>query len=177
MEFDILYFLQELHSPLFDRIMVGISFLGNVGWIWIVLTVLFLCFPRYRRCGIVTALALILDFLICNIGIKNLVARPRPCWLDPSVDLLIPVPKDFSFPSGHSAAAFAVAIVVLLYHRKEGAAILALAVMIAFSRLYLFVHFPTDVLGGCLVGSVCGVIAFMLAGRVEKKIQKNRKCG
>lgn len=177
MEFDILYFLQELRGPLLDRIMVGISFLGNAGWFWILLTVLFLCFPRYRRCGMAAALALILDFLICNIGIKNLATRPRPCWLDPSVELLIPVPKDFSFPSGHSAAAFAVAVAVLLYHRKEGAAVLGLAVMVAFSRLYLFVHFPTDVLAGCLVGAACGGMAFILAGRVEKKTQKNRKSG
>lgn len=177
MEFDILYFLQELHSPLLDRLMVGISFLGNAGWFWIALTVLFLCLPRYRRCGIVMAAALILDLLICNIGIKNLAARPRPCWLDPSVELLISSPKDFSFPSGHSAASFAAAVSVFLCHRKEGVAAFVLAALIAFSRLYLFVHFPTDVLAGSLVGAACAGMAYLAVDRVEKKIQMKRKCG
>ena len=96
MEFEILYFLQGLHQPLLDRLMVGITSLGNGGWFWIALTVLFLCLPKYRRCGITMAVALVLNFLICNVAVKNLVARERPCWIDPSVELLIPVPKDFS---------------------------------------------------------------------------------
>lgn len=177
MEFDILYYLQELHHPLLDRLMVGISSLGNAGWFWIALTVLFLCLPRYRMCGITMASALILNLLVCNLGLKNLVARERPCWMDPSVELLIPSPKDFSFPSGHSAASFAAALSVLFFHRKEGIAAVLLAVLIAFSRLYLFVHFPTDVLAGCAVGMICAVLALLTVRTVEKKLRKKRECG
>ena len=115
MEFEILYFLQGLHQPLLDRLMVGITSLGNGGWFWIALTVLFLCLPKYRRCGITMAVALVMNFLICNVAVKNLVARERPCWIDPSVELLIPVPKDFSFPSGHSSVSFAAAAAIFLF--------------------------------------------------------------
>ena len=76
MEFEILYFLQGLHQPLLDRLMVGITSLGNGGWFWIALTVLFLCLPKYRRCGITMAVALVLNFLICNVAVKNLLDRP-----------------------------------------------------------------------------------------------------
>lgn len=177
MEFEILYFLQGLHQPFLDRLMTGISFLGNAGWFWIVLTAVFLFIPRYRVCGVTMAVALILDLLICNVGLKNLVARERPCWIDPSVQLLIPSPEDFSFPSGHSAASFAAASAIALHHRKEGAAALILAALIAFSRLYLFVHFPTDVVGGCLVGTACAVLAYFTVKAVGKRIQKKRECG
>ena len=177
MEFEILYFLQGLHQPLLDRLMVGITSLGNGGWFWIALTVLFLCLPKYRRCGITMAVALVLNFLICNVAVKNLVARESPCWIDPSVELLIPGPKGFSFPSGHSSVSFAAAVAIFLSHKREGIAALVLAALIAFSRLYLFVHFPTDVLGGILTGIFCAAAAFYLTRAVEKKKQKKRGLG
>ena len=161
MEFEILYFLQGLHQPLLDRLMVGITSLGNGGWFWIALTVLFLCLPKYRRCGITMAVALVLNFLICNVAVKNLVARERPCWIDP----------------GHSSVSFAAAAAIFLSHKREGIAALVLAALIAFSRLYLFVHFPTDVLGGILTGIFCAAAAFYLTRAVEKKKQKKRGRG
>ena len=131
--------------------MVGITSLGNAGWIWIALTAVFLILPKYRKCGVRMAIALILDLILCNLVLKPLAARPRPCWIDEQVKLLVAAPKDYSFPSGHSAASFAAAVSIFVMHKKEGAAALILACLIAFSRLYLFVHFPTDVLAGIAV--------------------------
>ena len=94
-----------------------------------------------------------------NLVLKPLAARPRPCWIDEQVKLLVAAPKDYSFPSGHSAASFAAAVSIFVMHKKEGAAALILACLIAFSRLYLFVHFPTDVLAGIAVGFICAFLA------------------
>lgn len=159
MDFSILYALQHLHNAVLDPLMVGISSLGNAGWIWIALTAVFLILPKYRKCGIRMAIALILDLILCNLVLKPLVARPRPCWIDEQIKLLVAAPKDYSFPSGHSAASFAAAVTVFVMHKKEGIAALVLACLIAFSRLYLFVHFPTDVLAGIVIGFICAFLA------------------
>ena len=159
MDFSILYALQHLHNAVLDRVMVGITSLGNAGWIWIALTAVFLILPKYRKCGVRMAIALILDLILCNLVLKPLAARPRPCWIDEQVKLLVAAPKDYSFPSGHSAASFAAAVSIFVMHKKEGAAALILACLIAFSRLYLFVHFPTDVLAGIAVGFICAFLA------------------
>ena len=110
MDFSILYALQHLHNAVLDRVMVGITSLGNAGWIWIALTAVFLILPKYRKCGVRMAIALILDLILCNLVLKPLAARPRPCWIDEQVKLLVAAPKDYSFPSGHSAASFAAAV-------------------------------------------------------------------
>ena len=95
---------------------------------------------------IVMAVALLLSYLICNVGLKNLVSRDRPFWIDERVILKVEEPPDFSFPSGHTFSSFAAAVTLFIYSRKMGIAALALALTIAFSRLYLFLHFPSDVL-------------------------------
>ena len=100
---------------------------------------------------------------------KNIAARQRPCWLDPSVELLVPVPKDFSFPSGHSLVSFEGAVCIFLFNRKWGIPALMLAVLTAFSRLYLFVHFPTDVLAGIVMGTV---IAWSVVRTAKRQMEK-----
>lgn len=169
MELKILYLLQNIHTPILDKIMVVISSLGNVGIIWIILTILLLCFPKYRKCGITMAAALIIDVLVCNFVLKNLIVRSRPCWVDQSVALLVANPKDYSFPSGHTAAAFASVIPLLYYHKREGIAALIFALVLAFSRMYLFVHYPTDVLGGAVVGAAAGIAAVLIMKKVLVK--------
>ncbi len=159
MDFSILYALQYLHNAVLDPIMVGITSLGNAGWFWIVLTAIFLAVPKYRKCGVRMAIALILDLILCNLILKPLAARPRPCWIDEQVKMLVSAPKDYSFPSGHSAASFAAAVSIFILHKKAGIAALILAGLIAFSRLYLFVHFPTDVFAGIAVGFICAFLA------------------
>lgn len=164
-EFGILYFLQALHTPWLDKCMKAISGLGDKGFIWILAGVVLLGFKRTRPMGLCVLLSLAAGLLFGNVIIKNLAARSRPCWIDGSVLLLIENPADYSFPSGHTLAAFESAVSVWLYNRKWGFGVLVLAVLMGFSRMYLFVHFPTDVLAGMTLGAV---IAWAVHWLVEK---------
>lgn len=167
MEFSILYWLQSLHSPSLDTLMTAVTFLGQVGWFWILTGAALVCMRKTRSCGIAVLLAIGAGFLLGNCLMKNLVGRSRPCWIDPSVALLVANPKDFSFPSGHTLVSFEAAVSILFYHRRWGIAALVLACMIGFSRMYLFVHFPTDVLAGALMGTG---IAFCVRWLMKEKL-------
>lgn len=153
-EFNILYALQEIHHPVLDKLMVILSTLGNAGIFWIVLGVLLLIPKKYRRCGIQMIAAMAVTFIIGNLLIKNLVARDRPCWIDPGIALLVQNPADYSFPSGHSMNGFTAAVTLFCHDKRLGIPALILAALIAFSRLYNFVHFPTDVFVGIVIGIV-----------------------
>ena len=154
LEFSILYFIQGLHTPFLDRFMTAVTSLGDKGWFFIVLGIILFCFKRTRKMGAAVLLSLAAGGLIGNVVLKNLVMRA--CWIDESVRLLIQNPKDFSFPSGHTLASFETAVSIFLYNRKWGVPVIVLASVIALSRLYLFVHFPTDVLSGMALGIFIG---------------------
>lgn len=161
LEFELLDMIQALRSPVGDAIMVFITNLGNGGIIWILTAAVLLFIPKTRKAGVVMAVTLCLDAILCNGILKNLFARIRPCDIRDSVQLLIARPDDFSFPSGHTAASFA-AVAALFFSgkRKLWKPAFVLAVLIAFSRLYLYVHFPTDILGGIVLGVLCGYVAY-----------------
>ena len=108
---------------------------------------------KYRRCGFMVILALIAGLLICNIALKNIVARTRPCYIDESIVLLVGNPSEYSFPSGHSVSSMAAAMTIWLHHKKLGLIAIILAIFMGLSRLYVFVHFPTDVYGGFIIGA------------------------
>ena len=170
-ELTFLQFLQSLHSPMLDGSMCFITRLGDSGILWVTLTALLLVFRKTRRVGCVLAAALLIDAVLCNLLLKPLVARIRPCDILADVQLLISRPDDFSFPSGHTAASFASVTTLWLAGKKQCAlAAQPLGVLIAFSRMYLFVHYPTDIIGGVLVGVGCGWIGAKL---VEMFWQKN----
>lgn len=169
MEFAMLYEIQEMHTAFLDRLMVFITTLGNGGIFWVVLSGILLCFRKTRKCGALMLLTMLICYLTGNLWMKNAVQRQRPCWLDQSVSLLIPVPKDFSFPSGHTLHGFGAATMVFLHFKKAGVAALLLAAAIAFSRLYLFVHFPTDILGGLLLGGAVALAVYFTAGKIAGK--------
>lgn len=152
MEFAFLHWIQGLGSPVMDKIMTAITFLGNGGWFWIGVGLILFAVPKTRRIGAGVLISLVLGFIVGNVVLKNLIARQRPCWLDQTVALLVENPRDFSFPSGHSLASFEGAVSIFLYDKRWGGAAIVLAALIAFSRLYLFVHFPTDVLAGTILG-------------------------
>lgn len=154
-DFCILDFIQShIRCGFLDILMPYITRLGDGGVLWIILGAALLIFPKTRRCGASILIGLLLSLLICNAFLKPLVARPRPCVLRPVSDMLIAVPKDYSFPSGHTAAAFITALTIWLSFKKAGAVMLAAAALIAFSRMYLYVHYPTDVLGGIILAAV-----------------------
>ena len=156
-EFRILNFLQGIRTPVGDAVMCFITKLGDAGMIWIVLAAILLLIFRTRKTGVVIMAALCIDLVVCNGILKNLFARIRPCDVNTQIQLLIARPDDFSFPSGHTAASFAaVAALYFSGERKLWKPALILACLIAFSRLYLYVHYPTDILGGILVGIAAG---------------------
>ena len=132
--------------------MVFFTTLGEWGAIWIVFGLAMLCFKKYRRVGVAVLLGLVIGLVTVNFGIKNIVARPRPCAINSAVQLLVPFPSEFSFPSGHTVSSFGAATSIFLKNKKLGAWALALAAVISFSRLYLYVHFPSDVLAGAAIG-------------------------
>lgn len=158
-EFELLYFLQGLHTPWLDRVMVFVTSLANHGEVWLLLAAICLCFSKTRKLGAAMALSIVLGYVAGNLLLKNLIARSRPCWLDPRIQLLVSVPRDYSFPSGHTLVSFEGAVSVWLFNRRWGWAAVGLAVLIACSRMYLFVHFPTDILAGMALGIVSAYIA------------------
>ena len=174
LDFYILDLIQNLRCPFLDFLIPRVTALGNGGMIWI-LTSLIMCInKKYRKTGITVLAALLAGFIICNIIIKPLAARPRPCWIDTSVPILINVPSDYSFPSGHTLSSFIAAFVLLFSGNRFGYAAVVLAALIAFSRLYLYVHFPSDVLGGIYLAAL---ISYVVLGISNKKfrIRKNNK--
>lgn len=171
MEIEILKAIQSIRCDMLDNIMIGITTLGNSGMIWIIISLLFLIIKSKRKIGITIILALILSLVIGNGIIKNVVKRDRPSWDNTEITILIKNPKDYSFPSGHTEASFAAAVAIYLNKKKEGIAALILAGLIAFSRLYLFVHFPSDIVGAMIIGSVLGIIANKIVNKLyDKKI-------
>lgn len=166
-EFEILYALQGLHQPVLDVVMAALSTLGNAGLFWIALGLL-LCIPKETRStGIQMLIAMAIAYIIGNLIIKNAVARQRPCWIDTSVALLIQSPSDYSFPSGHSLNGFTAATTLFCRNKKWGTAALILASLIAFSRLYNFVHFPTDVACGIALGIAVACIVNAVRKRLS----------
>ena len=119
MEWDlaVLDWFQSIQQPVLTKIFGFITMLGEAGWFWILLGVILLISRKTRHCGIAVLSALLLDLVLANIILKPLVARPRPCWNRDTVELLVRVPKDYSFPSGHTMASFAAAG-ALLFTRK-----------------------------------------------------------
>ena len=173
MEIHILDMIQNLRTPIGDVVVPLITRLGDAGIIWIILTVLLLIIPKTRKTGVIMMAALLVDVLLCNVFIKNLVARTRPFDVNTTVQLLVAKPRDYSFPSGHTAASFAsVTALYLAGEKKLWKIALVLAVLIAFSRLYLYVHYPTDVLGGIITGAIAGYIGYKLTFIVQSKHRK-----
>ncbi len=175
MELEILHAIQQIHAPWLDSVMIFITTLGDEGIFWISVAVLMLIFKKTRKCGVCILLSMGICLIIGNFGLKNIIARPRPFLEAPSVVLKIPTPGEFSFPSGHTMHGFTAATAIFLNFKKPGIAALILAALIAFSRMYLFVHYPTDILGGILLGVLVAVFVVKIIGSKifrEKVIEK-----
>lgn len=168
-EFDLLYAIQNMHSPILDKIMIALSTIGNAGIFWMALAVIFFITKKYRKLGINMAIAMALTYIVGNLILKNAIARQRPCWIDTDVVLLVKSPKDFSFPSGHSMNGFTGAVSIYLNDKKLGIAAIVLATLIAFSRLYNFVHFPTDVFIGAIIGICSALLVNWFMNRSKKE--------
>ena len=169
-EFAILDWIQaNLRDPVLDLLMPAITTLGNSGLIWIILAGILLFMPKYRKVGMAVLTGLVLEAVCCNLVLKPLVARIRPCDVNPVVQLLVPRPDDFSFPSGHTGASFAAVAALYASRNRLWILSLTLAVFIAFSRLYLYVHYPSDVLAGVVIGIMTGGIGSKIMDAVLGK--------
>ena len=164
----------NLWCPLLDAVMPVITVLGNAGIFWMVITATLLLFKKTRRVGLGMGIAMLMGLLLCNLTLKPLCQRPRPYdyqfdVFNKLIPLLIEQQHDFSFPSGHTIASFEAAGVIALNNKKWGIPALILASLIAFSRLYLYVHYPTDVLVSVLLGLALAFVGNQLAHRVPDR--------
>ena len=176
MELAILNGIQHMRSDFLDRVMMLISWTGNHGTVWILLAVFLLLLKGQRMHGMSTACGLILDLGICNLTLKPLIGRVRPFTVNPAVELLVAPPLDASFPSGHTAVSFAAVFALKASGSPLWKPALVWAILMSFSRLYLYVHWPTDVLGGILVGAAAGWLGAKLI-QVAGTYLKRRKAG
>ncbi len=174
-ELKFLDFLAEnMRCGFLDFLMPKITLLGNAGLFWIALAVVLLIPKKTRRAGVAMGIALVLGLIFCNGTLKPLVARVRPYDVKGIMPYLIEVQHDFSFPSGHTTASFEGAAVVFLYNKKWGIAALVLAALIAFSRMYLYVHYPSDILAGVVLGVLFAYIGMRVSNKVFELIEKKR---
>lgn len=172
MELEILYIIQGWHNDWLDAIMIALSTIGDSGIVWIALSIILAVIPKTRKCGFTMMGSMALTFLFGNVILKNVFARPRPCTVDTSVSLLIPFPSEYSFPSCHTANGVSAAVTLFAFYKKPGIAAILLALAIAFSRMYLFVHYPTDILGGVLLGvlDACLVVFLVRSKIISSKL-------
>ncbi len=172
MELAILDFIQQnLRTSFGDKIMIAITHLGDAGIIWIVLALALLISKKQRKMGIVLAVALIFDLLLCNCLLKPMIERIRPYEIAGIVPLT-GFESSFSFPSGHTAGSFASAFALLFCKSKFTIYYFILASLIAFSRMYLYLHYPTDILGGIVVGFVSALLAKLIYDKyLDKKLR------
>lgn len=177
-DFAILDFIQNTFKCVFlDYAMAFFSYIGEAGGIWIIASVIMMCFRRTRATGVMVICAVLVGFLIGEVGLKHLIARQRPFVVNPDISPFISAPSGYSFPSGHSCSSFAAASVLFAQNKKIAVPAFIVAVLIAFSRLYNYVHFPSDVLFGILLGIICAAVTVFVFRKFgfDKKLSGDLK--
>lgn len=176
MELSMLHALQSLHNPVLDQIMITVfnTLVGSLGQLWIVVGLVLLVIPKTRKCGAAVLLSYLVSFLIGNEWLKDLIARPRPCAVDETVQLIVKKPSSFSCPSVHTYLAFSSATAIFHYYKKAGIAVLVFAALVGFSRMYFFVHYPTDVLFGAVLGIVTALVVCALMDKLLQRIRNQK---
>lgn len=169
----------NLKSDLLDTVMPIITLFGDGGVFWIAIAVLLLCIPKTRKIGLGMGFALLMGLVVCNITLKPLVQRIRPYDLQEQLGVTIPLltkrMHDYSFPSGHTIASFEASVVLLKNNKLMGIPAVILAFLIAFSRLYLYVHYPTDVIFSFFAGILFAFLGDALANKVVTRLPARRK--
>ena len=173
----ILMWIQDnLRTDFLNPIVNVITRLGDKGILWIAVTLALLAFRKTRRMGVFCMVSMVIGLIVTNLIIKNWVARVRPYVLIEGLECLVGVQKDFSFPSGHTTNSLACAWVLFkMAPRKWGVTALVVAILISLSRLYVGVHYPTDVLGGAVIGLGSACLALWLVPKLEKKFPQMKK--
>lgn len=165
-ELEVLDFIKDhIKNGFLDTVMPIITMCGNLGIFWVAVALIISAKAKYRRCSITMLIGLIAGVLIGNLFIKNAVRRDRPCWIIELQNMLIDNPQDFSFPSGHTLSSFCAAAILFYYDKRLGIPSFGIATLIAFSRMYLYVHFPTDIVGGALLGIVIACLTIKITDK------------
>ena len=164
------WIMTNLWCPFLDAVMPVITVLGDAGIFWIALAAIFILLPKHRKMGLSMGLALLMGVVLCNMILKPAVGRIRPYdyqleFFQRTIPLLIERQHDFSFPSGHTIASFEAAVAMLICNKKLGIPAMILAVLIAFSRMYLYVHYPTDVIASVILGTGLAFLAVFLVNK------------
>ena len=147
---------------------------GSYGQLWVVVGFALLVPKKTRWTGIAVLISYVGVYLFGQMILKNLISRPRPCQVDQAFEMLVPRPSSSSFPSTHSAWAFAAATAIFMKYKKAGIAAFVAAVLIAFSRMYMFLHYPTDVLCGMIFGTLLGIAADKMCDLIKKKMDERK---
>ena len=169
-EIGILDFIRETFSTRFlDVFFSTITRFADHGIGWIIVAVLLIAFKKTRKMGISMGLALLIGYITGNMFLKNVIGRVRPYDFAGNIDLLVDRLSDFSFPSGHTLCSFEGAFAVFIRNKKWGIAAIVFASLIALSRLYLYVHYPSDVLVGALMGIAIAYLASFIVDKAAKK--------
>lgn len=163
----LMYIIHNMHSNIMDKIMIVITFLGNMGAIWVAISLFLMINKKYGSIGFMILGALVLNLVLGDLILKNLVKRARPFVYMTQVQILIPNPLSYSFPSGHTSSAFASAGILVKYFGKYKLEVILLASLIAFSRLYLYVHYPSDVLAGIILGILSSKMTIYVFDKVK----------
>ena len=172
----VLGWFQAIQNPVLTPVLKLFTLIGEAGAVWIAVGILLLARKDSRSAGMAVLLSLVFCLVTGNAFLKNVVARPRPCWRAPDIEMLIAIPRDYSFPSGHTMSSFAAAAGVYIWNRKWGIAALAGAVIIAASRMYFYVHYPTDVLAGAVIGIFLAVLSRWIIDKAAiHNAEKGRK--
>ena len=161
----------NLQSGFLDAVMPIITMFGDAGIFWMACATVLLIFRKHRRTGLGMWFAMAIGLLICNIILKPAVGRMRPYdfqmeHFQVAINLLIDKETSLSFPSGHTIASFEAATVLLINSKLMGIPALILAILIAFSRMYLYVHYPTDVIFSVFAGILFGIIGNLIAKKI-----------
>ena len=168
-DFSILEAIEGIRNEVLTFILRIFTYMGEAGWFWILLCIVLLIIPKTRKIGIYAAAALAIQFLLGEVLTKNLVCRDRPFIQHPDIDTIIKHPSGYSFPSGHTSSSISVALSVFFHNKKLGAPLIVIAIIIIFSRLYFEVHFPTDIIGGLILGTAMAIIVYFVLGHFFKK--------
>ncbi|MDD4237858.1 MAG: phosphatase PAP2 family protein [Desulfotomaculaceae bacterium] len=167
---------QSIHNAFFNVVMPIVSNAGEGGLIWLIVALLLYLFgPKTRRASFLMLLALFITFVVGDEVLKHIFQRPRPFLSLEGVNLLVAPPGSFSFPSGHAASAFAASLVVARKLPRLAWPMLLLAVIMAFSRVYVGVHYPLDILGGALLGALCARFVLGLEASVYRSSRGTRR--
>ena len=165
---------EHISNGFLNVLMPAITLFGEAGIVPIATALIMMFFKKTRKAGITMACALALGFIIGNLGLKNIVARPRPYTVDSHVKLLVGELSDYSFPSGHTLATFECAVCLLINKfKKTGIAALVIACLVAFSRIYLYVHYPTDVIAGAILGTAFAFVSYAIVNKIYSKLKKD----